>query len=176
MKFYPRVIKSIARDIVQKLRAEKDIEVEAINIGHAEEDLAAVLREYSATEERVNKAAHQAMSRRHADPSEFGKIKYEMASVHGFKTGDEGLRYIITQMIEFLLNSPNVDEVYSSDGVIYRKIEKIIQNGIAADEELDKAVRSRLKNLQEGTTAWDIEYRKVFEQLRRLRGLNNENL
>jgi hypothetical protein len=99
-----------------------------------------------------------------------------MASVHGFKTGDEGLRYIITQMIEFLLNSPNVDEVYSSDGVIYRKIEKIIQNGIAADEELDKAVRSRLKNLQEGTTAWDIEYKKVFEQLRRLRGLNNENL
>jgi hypothetical protein len=39
------------------------------------------------------------------------------------------------------------------------------------DDEIDKEARSRLKHLQEGTSAFDIEYNKTVEQIRRARGL-----
>jgi hypothetical protein len=39
------------------------------------------------------------------------------------------------------------------------------------DEDIDREARGRLKHLQEGTQAWDIEYSKVVEQIRRSRGL-----
>ena len=38
-----------------------------------------------------------------------------MADVRGFKMGDDGIEYVIGQMIEFLLISRNVEEVYSED-------------------------------------------------------------
>jgi hypothetical protein len=37
--------------------------------------------------------------------------------------------------------------------------------------ELDSEVRGRIKNLEEGTAAFDIEYAKVMEQMRRKKGL-----
>ena len=37
--------------------------------------------------------------------------------------------------------------------------------------EIDREARSRLKHLQEGTSAFDIEYNKTVEQIRRARGL-----
>jgi hypothetical protein len=36
---------------------------------------------------------------------------------------------------------------------------------------VDREARGRLKHLQEGTPAWDIEYQKTVEQIRRNRGL-----
>jgi hypothetical protein len=39
------------------------------------------------------------------------------------------------------------------------------------DDEIDREARARLKHLQEGTGAWEIEYQKTIELLRRSRGL-----
>ncbi len=39
------------------------------------------------------------------------------------------------------------------------------------DEEIDREARARLKHLQEGTSAWEVEYHKTVELLRRSRGL-----
>ena len=37
--------------------------------------------------------------------------------------------------------------------------------------EFNTEARARLKHLQEGTSAFDIEYNKTVEQIRRARGL-----
>ena len=39
------------------------------------------------------------------------------------------------------------------------------------DEELDQEVRQRIKNLQEGTAAWDVEYAKVMDQIKTKHGI-----
>lgn len=172
MKFYPRAIRTIARNVIKQLMADGDIEVELLNVGSAEEDLAAILREYSNTDEAVNRATREAIERRGLDPSEFGRIRRQMADARGFKTGENGIQFIIDQMIEALLISKSVEEVYAEDGAMKHKIDPIIRAAITADVELDRDVRARLKHLQEGTTAWDIEYRKVEEQLRRIKEMS----
>ncbi len=171
MRLYPKVIPTIAREVVQTLMGDGDIEVETLRIADAEMDMAAIMREYLAAEERVNQATKEALERRGYDQSKFNQVKREMADVRGFKMGDEGIEYVIQQMMEFLLISRNVEEVYSEDPVLRKKIFSIFKKHLDVDEELDREARNRLKHLQEGTPAWDIEYQKTMDQLRRARGL-----
>jgi hypothetical protein len=171
MRLYPKVIPIISRECIQKLMQDGDVEVEPLRIADAEMDLSAIMREYLANEERVNQATREALERRGYDYSKFNQVKREMADVRGFKMGDEGIEYVINQMIEFLLISRNVEEVFAPDNVLRQKIFAIMKKHLDVDDEIDKEARARLKHLQEGTSAYDIEYNKTVEQIRRARGL-----
>lgn len=171
MRLYPKVIPIISRETVQKLMQDGDVEVEPMRVADAEMDLSAIMREYLANEERVNQATREALERRGYDYSKFNQVKREMADVRGFKMGDEGIEYVINQMIEFLLISRNVEEVYAQDNTLRTKIFAIMKKHLDVDDEIDKEARARLKHLQEGTSAFDIEYNKTVEQIRRARGL-----
>jgi uncharacterized protein len=171
MRLYPKVIPIISREAIQQLMQEGDIEVEPMRVADAEMDLSAIMREYLANEERVNQATREALERRGYDHSKFNQVKREMADVRGFKMGDEGIEYVINQMIEFLLISRNVEEVYSADNVLRQKMFQGMKKHLDVDDEIDREARSRLKHLQEGTSAFDIEYNKTVEQIRRARGL-----
>ena len=103
MRLYPKVIPIISRESIQKLMQDGDIEVEPLRIADAEMDMSAIMREYLANEERVNQATREALERRGYDYSKFNQVKREMADVRGFKMGDEGIEYVINQMIELSL-------------------------------------------------------------------------
>src|SRR3712207_4409464 len=110
MRLYPKVIPIISREVVQRLMTDGDIEVEISRVADAEMDLSAIMREYLANEERVNQATREALERRGYDQSKFNQVKREMADVRGFKMGEEGIEFVINQMIEFLLISRNIEE------------------------------------------------------------------
>jgi hypothetical protein len=171
MRLYPKVIPTIAREVVQTLMQDGDVEVETMRVNDAEMDMASVMKEYLAAEERVNAATREALERRGYDQSRFNQVKREMADVRGFKMGDEGIEYVIGQMMEQLLVSRNVEEVFSDDLGLRKKIFGIFKRHLDVDDEIDREARARLKHLQEGTTAWDVEFGKTIELLRRSRGL-----
>jgi uncharacterized protein len=171
MRLYPKVIPTIAREVVSTLMQDGDVEVETLRIADAEMDMAAIMKEYLAAEERVNGATREALERRGYDHSRFNAVKREMADVRGFKMGDEGIEYVIGQMIEFLLVSRNVEEVFTEDNLLRKKIFVIFKKHLDVDDEIDREARARLKHLQEGSAAFEIEYGKTLELLRRSRGL-----
>ena len=171
MRLYPKPIPIISREIIQRLMQDGDIEVEAMRVADAELDMSAIMREYLANEERVNQATREALERRGYDYSKFNQVKREMADVRGFKTGDEGIEYVVNQMIEFLMLSRNVEEVFAEDNSLRLKLTSIMKKHLDVDDEIDKEARGRLKHLQEGTSAYEVEYNKTVEQIRRARGL-----
>ena len=171
MRLYPKLVPIIAREIIQRLMLEGDVEVEPIRVADAELDMAAIMREYLANEERVNQATREALERRGYDFSKFNQVKREMADVRGFKLGEEGIEFLINQMLEFLLISRNIEEVFGDDNVMRPKILQVMKKHLDIDDEIDREARLRLKHLQEGTSAFEIEYQKVLEQIRRARGL-----
>jgi uncharacterized protein len=171
MRLYPKLVPIIAREIIQRLTAENDIEVEPIRISEAEMDLSAIMREYLANEERVNQATREALERRGYDSSKFSQVKREMADVRGFRLGEDGVEFCINQMLEFLLVSRNVEEVFSDDQQMRPKILQVMKKHLDIEDEMDREARGRLKHLEEGTGAFEIEYQKVIEQIRRARGL-----
>ncbi len=171
MRLYPKLVPIIAREIIQRLTQENDVEVEAIRVADAELDMAAIMREYLANEERVNQATREALERRGYDFSKFNQVKREMADVRGFKLGDDGVEFLINQMLEFLLISRNIEEVFSDDTGMRPKILQVMKKHLDIDEDIDREAKGRLKHLQEGTSAYEIEYQKALEQIRRARGL-----
>ena len=171
MRLYPKLVPIIAREVIQRLTSDGDLEVEPIRVADAELDMSAIMREYLANEERVNQATREALERRGYDFSKFNQVKREMADVRGFKLGDEGIEFLINQMLEFLLISRNVEEVFSEDTTMRPKVLQVMKKHLDIEDELDREARGRLKHLQEGTGAFEIEYQKVLEQIRRARGL-----
>jgi uncharacterized protein len=171
MRLYPKLVPVIAREIIHRLSTEGDLEVEAIRASDAEMDLAAIMREYLSDEDRVNQATREALERRGYDGSKFSQVKREMADVRGFKLGDEGIDFLINQMLEFMLISRNIEEVFADDNQMRPKIFQVLKKHLDVEDEIDREARGRLKHLQEGTSAFEIEYQKVLEQIRRARGL-----
>jgi len=151
MRLYPKPIPAISHETIQLLVRDEDIEVEPMRITDAEKDLSAIMREYLTSEERVNQATREALERRGYDYSKFDQVKREMADVRGFKMGDEGIEYVISEMVEFLLLSRNVEEVFAADNVLRQKIFAVMKKHLDDDEEIDREARARLEQLQEGT-------------------------
>src|SRR5262249_62049138 len=103
MHLSQEAISPIARDSIQLLMQDGNIEVEGMRIADAEMDLSAIMREYLTNEERVNQATREALERRGIDPSKSDQGKRGVADVRGFKLGGEGDAPVIRQMGEVLL-------------------------------------------------------------------------
>jgi hypothetical protein len=63
------------------------------------------------------------------------------------------------------MHSSNVEEVFVEDHDLRRKMAVVLRKHMAVDEEVDRETREKIKNLEEGTRTWDIEYQKVMEQI-----------
>lgn len=171
MRLYRKIIPKISKDIISTLRDDGDVEIEDTKLEEAELDVAAILVEYCNAEDRLNQETREALSRRGLSPDRFAQVKKGLAEARQHKTGEEGLEYVINQMLEGLMHSRNVEEVFAEDHEMRKKIHNTMVKYLGIDEEIDRDARSRLKNMREGSAEWDVEYEKIVLQLKRARGL-----
>lgn len=176
MRIYRGKIPNIAREIVDVLSRDGSIEVarddEARPLSAAVQgDIEAVLHEYLRLDQEISESAKDRLEQRKLDHSHFAKVRRAVAKEKGFGLGDDALDYVLNQINETLFYSKNVDEVFAEDHELRKKMADIFRKHLEVDEELDKEVRRRIRNLVEGTEAWDIEYERVLKQLKRTRGL-----
>jgi hypothetical protein len=169
MRLYSGKIPVIAGDIVRTLTAEHDIEAQ--NVREVETDLESVLKEYLRLDRELTERAKDRLEAKGGERADLNRIKRTLAEQRGFGLGDESVSWILDQLLQMLMRSTNVDEVFSDDAAMRRKMRTILQKHMAVDDELDKEVRARIKNLQEGTQNWEVEYAKVMEQLKTRKGL-----
>jgi len=98
-------------------------------------------------------------------------MKKLIADQKHVKIVDEAIDYLLDQMIEILMHSSNVDEVFAEDHVLRVRLREPLRKQFAAEEQLEQEVRGRLKHVQEGTQMWEIEYRRMMEDIKRRKGL-----
>ena len=89
----------------------------------------------------------------------------------GIKIGDDALDYILDQILEMLMHSQNVEEVFAEDHVLRRRMRPFINKSADADQSIEAEVRSKLKHVQEGSRVWEIEYQRMKEDIKRRRGM-----
>ena len=95
----------------------------------------------------------------------------QLAEQKEFGLGEDAVTWIATQLLETFMQSRNVEEVFGEDAILRKKIKEIVNKHMQVEEELDQEVRQRLKNLQEGTGAWDIEYARIMDQVKQKHGI-----
>jgi hypothetical protein len=169
MRLYSGKVSSIATEVVRGLLASNDIESEAPK--EVEADVAAVLNQYLSDEREVNERAKDVLERTGKPQTELQRVRKLVADEKGIKVGDEALDYLLDQVVEMLMHSGNVDEVYVEDVELRRKMAPVFKKHMAVDTALDTEVRAQLKHVREGTREWEVEYARVLEQVKRRKGL-----
>lgn len=171
MRLYRSQVPRIAEDIIRTLILEGDIVVEPDHVEDAERDLHAIMEEYVRQDNKVVQATREMMEARQITYDQFGKTKAQVAEESGHPTGDEGIKWVTGQIIENFMISRFVDEVFGEDRNMRKTILKIFRKHLVEEADLDREVRARLKNIRPGSPQWDIEYRRIMEEVRRKRGL-----
>lgn len=170
MRLFTGKVPAIVDDILRELSAAGDIELD--DRDEAKLDLEAVLKEFVRRERAVTDEAKNRMEREGVGYSGLGKMKARVAREMGFPPSDETLPYLLDQLLTMLLHSNNVAEVYADDVALRKKITPILRRHMEVEDELDREVRSKIKNLSEGTASFEIEYARVMEQMKRKKGLS----
>jgi hypothetical protein len=171
MRLYAKLVPAVARDIAKDLIEAGDIEVEAESLDAARQDFEAVINEYLRKERELSDATRDILASRGWSSAKYGEAKRLAAGSRGVPLGDDAVDYVINQMLEYMLISPNIEEVYAEDHVMRKRIVTVLRKYLKINEEVDEEVRGRLKHLQEGTQDWEVAYKKTLEEIQRAKGL-----
>lgn len=171
MRLYRSQVPRIAEDIIATFSLDGDIVVESVYREEAERDIRAIMEEYLRQESKVVQETREMMERRQITYDKFGKVKNAVADERGHKTGDDGIRYIANQILEMFMYSNHVEEVFGEDRLMRKTLMRIFRKHLIEEADLDREVRGKLKNLRPGSEKWDIEYKRVMDDVRRKRGL-----
>ena len=169
MRLYSGKIGPIVDDLVRELTAQNDIEVD--DEAEVRMDLEAVLKEFVRRERQLIDESKDRMQREGMGYSQLGRMRQRVAKEMGFPQQDETLPYLIDQLLNMLFHSANVAEIYADDATLRKKMTPILRRHMEVESGLDAEVRSKIKNLQEGTAAFEVEYAKVMDQIKHKRGL-----
>jgi hypothetical protein len=170
MRLFRGKIAVISAEVARTLSEEGDIDTD--NLPEVEQDVEAVLKEYLRTDQEIVEKAKDLLEIRKLPYSQFSRIKKTIADTRGFGIGEDSLDYIIQQIIGSFMHSIHVQEVYTEDHDLRRKIRPILRKHMSVDEEVEQEVRDKIKNLQEGSSSWEVEYQRVKEQILRKRRLS----
>ncbi len=169
MRLYSSKITPLSEEIVKTLVDSKDIECESKKeVAH---DLEAVFNNYLRLEKEAADRAKDMAQARGLPPSELPRLRKLAAEQRGIKVGDELLDYLLDQLIEMLMHSGNVDEVFGEDHDLRRRMRPVLRKYLEMDEALDGEVRGKLKHVQEGTRTWEVEYQRLMGEIQRRKGL-----
>jgi len=169
MRLYSGKVSAISTEVVRALLASSDIEAESPK--NVEADVAAVLTQYINAEREVNERAKDVLERTGKANTDYSRVRQLVAEERGIRVGDEALDYLLDQVVEMLMHSNHVEEVFVEDVELRRKMAPIFKKHMAIDAAVDAEVRAQLRHVREGTREWEVEYARVLEQVKRKRGL-----
>lgn len=170
MRLFGNKIATIVQDIVHTLITSELIEVAPENVKEVELDVESVLKEYLRAERQLSEQAKDLAHSRGLDYSAHQKIKRQIAEKQKFGLYEDSVGYLATQLIETLMHTKNVEEIFGEDRDLRAAVAPVLKRHMADQDKLDLEVRKRIKNLQEGTQDWEIRYQQTLEKLKRARG------
>jgi hypothetical protein len=169
MRLHGPRVPQIAHEMVTALVKGKDIETESPN--EVQADIEAVLNQYVQDEKNVQERARDMIAARGLSQNELPRIRKLVADEKHIKLGDDAIDYLLDQLVEMLMHSANVDEVFSEDYELRRKMRDPLRKQLAEEQALEAEVRGHLRHVQEGTGLWEVEYRRMMEDIKRRKGL-----
>jgi hypothetical protein len=169
MRLHSAKIPDLAKQIVDSLLVQGDVESD--NPSEVRADVQAVLEQYVRDEQQIVERAKEVLAARGLPPTDLSRIRRLVAQERGIKIGDEAIDYVLDQLIEMLMHSQSVDEIFSDDVTLRRKMRDPLRKHAQIDDELHAEVKNQLKHVKEGSTLWEVEYQRMLEDIRRRKGL-----
>jgi uncharacterized protein len=169
MRLHSAKVPQIAAEMVSALLSEGNVESDAPK--EMQLDIEAVLNQYIRDEHDTSEQAKSMLAARSLPQSDYSRIRKLVADERKLKLGEDAIDYLLDQLVEMLMHSANVEEVFAEDYVLRRKMREPLRRQLVEEEELQTEVRGRLKHVQEGTAVWEVEYRRMMDDIKRRKGL-----
>ena len=169
MRLHAAKVPQIAAEMVQALVESGDIEAESPD--EVKADIESVLKQYVRDEQEISDRARDLAAQRGLPPTEIARMRRLVADEKKVKIGDDAIDYLLDQLVEMLMHSNNVDEVFAEDYELRKKMREPLRRQAAEEEELQQEVRAKLKHVEEGSALWEVEYRRMMEDIKRRKGL-----
>ncbi|MCP4680394.1 MAG: DUF507 family protein [Deltaproteobacteria bacterium] len=169
MKLFPGKVGIISAEITKVLVDEGDLETDSPS--EVELDVESVLKEYIRTDRDLTEKAKDICESKGIPFTTYIKIKRKLADQRRFVLGDEAIDYIMEQLIRTFMNSQFVEEIYSEDHELKVKMRTVLRRHTEIEDDIDAEARTKIKNLEEGTRDWEIEYARAMAQVKKRRGL-----
>lgn len=171
MKLYRAKIPAIAKEVIDLLAAEGDIEVVPERREEAEKDLIAVMEEFRRRDMDLRDRVKDHMAARHVPYEAFGRTLKGVADESEHPLGDDVERFLARQFVENLLISPNIDEVFEEDRVLYKKVISVLKSNDVDEREIREEALGRIKNVKEGTVEYELALQDAMKDVKKRRGL-----
>jgi len=169
MRLHSPRVPAIAGEMLKALIDAKDIETESPN--EVKADIEAVLEQYIRDEQATTERAKDILASRGLPQNEYQRVRKLAAEEKGIKIGEDAIDYVLDQLVEMLMHSANVEEVFAEDYELRRKMRDPLRKQLVEEQAFEQEIRGRLKHVQEGTGLWEVEYRRMMEDMRRRKGL-----
>jgi hypothetical protein len=169
MRLFSGKVTTISEEIVRTLTGDGDIEAE--QPAEVVLDIESVLKEYLRFERSISEEAKNRMELRGLPYAQLGKLRNQVAKEKGAPQSDDVLPYLIDQILHILFHSRNVEEIFAEDTELRKKVAPVMRKHMDVGGELDEEVRSKIKNLEEGTATFEIEYQRIMGDMKRKKGL-----
>lgn len=172
MRLYSGQTRQISRDMLDSLLKKEAVEVSDNSNEEARLDIESILKEYIRLDRDLNDRARELVREQGLGSNAFQRTKKRMAKEIDFLLGDEAITWITDQTIEMLLVSQHIEEVFANDRDLRVILRDVLRSYANVETELDKEVRGKLKNLEEGNATWEVEYQRAMDSLKRQKGLD----
>lgn len=174
MRIYRGKVEPTSRMVVSALLSQQLIDVSDELLPEVHKDVESVMNEYLRITREINERAKDIVERQNLDRGSVGKIRRKLALDKKVGIDEEALDYIVGQIIEVLENSQNVAEIYGELHDLNRVVAPILREQMKDDEELDLEIRKQIKHMEaaEGSVMYDVEYKRIREEVERLKKLD----
>ena len=135
-------------------------------------DVESILKEYLRKNREITERSKDMLETRGLPYSDLYRIRRQLADDQDFGIGDESVNWIANQLIELFMQSQFVEEIYAEDPAMRAMIREVLKRHMQHDDDLDREVRRQLKHLRDGSEAFDVEYERQLEVIRRKHGLS----
>jgi hypothetical protein len=132
-------------------------------------DILAVLEQYLKDEQDISSKARDIAAGRSTSTTDMSRIKRDLAKQQGVGIGDDAIDYLLNQLVEMLMHSGSVEEIFAEDHQLKLAMRTPLRKEQAAAEQMDENVRKRLKHVEEGSSQWEVEYQRMREEVTRRR-------
>jgi hypothetical protein len=171
MKLYKAKVAGIAKEVIEVLVTDEDIEVVVDRREEAEKDLSAIMEEYLRREMGLRNRIRDHMSNMNIPYEQYGRTRGKVAEQSGHPLGDDVERFLARQFVEILMISPNIDDVFEEDNVMYKKIIDVLRGHHVDESAIRDEARDKVKNVKEGTVDYEIALQKAVKEVKVRKGL-----
>jgi hypothetical protein len=172
MRLYSGKIPVIAKEIVTNLVRDKDLEVaDKAGQDELELDLQAVLKEYLRIEKELIDQAKDYLQEHGLPYSDFGKAMKAVSEGREFGRGEDAITYLTAQAIGCFMCSAHVEEIFADDATLNRKMRAVLRKHMSEGQDVEREVRARMRNIEEGSREWEVEFQRLRDEIQRKKGL-----